>query len=60
MKKLNVKCLRHYLAKRITQNAEWDENLGNYYVKLNDGWISLTAEEYKYLKKVAKMGDEEN
>lgn len=55
MKKEDIDFLWYYLSKRIINNAEWDEARRRFYVKMENDYISFTAEEYKYLKRVAKM-----
>lgn len=55
MKELDEKFLLYYVAKKIINNAEWDEALGKFYVEIKDEYISLNSEEYNYLKKLAKL-----
>lgn len=59
MKELDKKFLLYYVSKRLVKNAEWDEVLERFYVRLEDSYISLNIDEYKYLEELANWDGEE-
>lgn len=59
MKELDKKFLLYYVSKRLVKNAEWDEILERFYVRLEHSYISLNVDEYKYLEELANWNDEE-
>lgn len=54
---MDKKFFKYWIAKRLVELADWDEELGKYYVEVKTGYLPIDVDEYKYLKKyVQKHG----